>query len=573
MPCILPSTGFDSGWLLLVALAVVVVGVAAAVFGRRRLGKGGALVAVLVLGSLLVAGGQFSPQSASAAEVCPPEAGQAQPGVAFTPGAAGIGDAYFPLDGNGGYDVQHYDLDLAYDPASDELSGTATIDLVATQNLSSFNLDFDTRRADGSDALVIGDVRVGGASAAWSLASTQISKKTGQPAVEGAPPLVKDEQAEPPRTELTVSAGAGIGAGATVEVQVDYAGVPITIQDAFGLAGAVHTDDGMVIVGEPRVAAVWFPSNDQPSDKATMTMSMTVPDGLDVIGNGVLVDETTEGSTSTFVYDMDKPMATYLATAVVGDYDVNTYEQDGITYRDAVAESLDPSEAVTAADLLARNPEILDYLSQVFGPYPFTESGGIAIDIEGLGYALENQTRPIYDTTGINGPNGLDELTIVHELAHQWYGDDVSIASWSDIWLNEGFAGYTEWLWEEHMGTGSSQQHFDELYSTPADDPFWSGAVADPGAANIFNGLVYERGAMALHALRAEVGDDVFTQILRGWASENAGGNVTTAQFEAYASSVSGQDLTELFDTWLHTGGKPAEGASLGCGAGPIARC
>jgi aminopeptidase N len=149
-------------------------------------------------------------------------------------------------------------------------------------------------------------------------------------------------------------------------------------------------------------------------------------------------------------------------------------------------------------------------------------------------------------------------------VAHQWVGDDVALSRWSDIWLNEGFASYAESLYSEASGGDTAQEIFDRGYDRDANSSFWRGIVDDPGPAAIFDGFVYERGAMTLHALRAEVGDAVFFEILRGWAQGNAGGNVTTAQFEAYASQMSGQDLSALFDTWLRSGDKPADRPVVG---------
>ena len=587
--CVLAATGFDSGpMLLIIAVLLLATGSAAwLLLGRRQRGaKAAVFAAVPLLLLALVATGGIAPAPASAAEPCPP--GMSAPvattpsttdpvtpepvtPVDFEPGAAGIGDSYFPLDGNGGYDVQHYDLDLAYAPDTDVLSGTTTVTAIATQNLSAFNLDFDTRDVNGDDAIVISSITVDGVPAAWSLASTQISASTGQPQVEGS----GDDDATPPRTELTIVPPAGIPLGATITTAVTYSGVPIVVADAFGPAGVFPTPTGAVVVGQPRVAATWFPSNDHPSDKATFSTRMTVPTGLKVIGNGRLASQTSAGGLDTFDWEMEKPMATYLATATLGDFDVetNTDPATGITYVDAIDPTLfdrdvDGAPGVKVGDIasqiFATEPEVIDFLSTYFGPYPFSEAGGIAIGYidedtgDDLPYALENQTRPIYPAWAF--PADVDASVVVHELAHQWYGDDLSMNRWSDIWLNEGFSTYAEWLWEEGQGGRTTQQSFDAAYARSGTSSYWQTVVADPGSAGIFAGAVYSRGAMTLQALRNEVGDDDFFAILKGWATENAGTSVSTTQFVDYAESVSGQDLTELFDTWIYTAGKPALG-------------
>jgi aminopeptidase N len=150
------------------------------------------------------------------------------------------------------------------------------------------------------------------------------------------------------------------------------------------------------------------------------------------------------------------------------------------------------------------------------------------------------------------------DFVIVHELAHQWFGDDVALARWQDIWLNEGFATYAEWLWEEHEGRGTPQQIFQTTYNAiDAADPFWSVVIGDPTLDRLFHDAVYVRGAMTLQALRNEVGDDDFFQIIRQWAASKSGGNGTTPQFIALAEQISGQQLDDLFDLWLFTGEKP----------------
>jgi aminopeptidase N len=452
-------------------------------------------------------------------------------GVAGSPGAPGIGDPYYPLDGNGGYDVQHYDLDLRYDPRTDVLSGSAAVVARATQNLSRFDLDFEGLR---------------------------ISSLT----VDGLPASFRRDGGE-----LVITPRHVLRTGSAFTVTVTYAGTPRTIHDVFGASGFFHTDDGALVVGEPDVAATWFPANDHPLDAASFDISMTVPKGLEAISNGVLVGSHSSGRWTTWNWQAREPMATYLLGMAVGQFDVHSYRADGIRFWDALDPDLfrmpadpqhphGPSLGKVATESLARQPEIIRWLSGIAGPYPFSAGGGIVDDFRGLEFALENQTRPIYPTWTFDTPRD-GALDIVHEVGHQWFGDDLRLAGWQHIWLNEGFATYLEWLWREHTGETTVQKIFDHLRAIPAGDPFWKVAPGDPGPAHLFDDAVYDRGAMTLHALRTAVGDRTFFTILRQWAASESGQAVTSARFIALAERVSGRQLDDLFQRWLFTPGKP----------------
>ena len=488
----------------------------------------------IVCGALLVALALFGITAAPA---------EARPGEAFRPGAPGVGDEYFPLAGNGGYDVKHYLLKVSYDPATDRLVGVATITARATQNLSRFNLDLV--------GLTVRSISVNGRSATWSRTDH----------------------------ELQITPSRGLRKGSTFTTVVRYDGVPVTSEIVIGPdfsipSGFIHTDDGVVTAGQPEVAATWYPVNDHPIDKASYTFIVTAPAGLEVVANGRLLGNKRHGSQRTWLWHAAEPMASYLSTVNIGEFDTRRYRtDDGLWMYDAIdpdlfTEPVDPENAASptygeiAQGSLARQDEILDFLAERFGRYPFSTGGGIVDDYEELFFALETQTRPVYSKYFFTSPESGDSV-VVHELAHQWFGDSVAVAEWKHIWLNEGFAQYAEWLWSEEQGLGTAQQIFDETYAAiPADDPFWSVVIGDPGPELLFDNAVYVRGAMAVHALRVEVGDEDFFRILRTWTRLKAGGNGTIPEFIRVAERVSGEQLDDLFQTWLFTGSKPAAGAA-----------
>jgi hypothetical protein len=643
----------------------------------------------------------------------------------FQPGAPGAGDPYFPLDGNGGYDVKHYSLDITYDPETDLLTGIARIRAEATQDLSRFNLDFD--------GLTVRSIRVNRREATWARSGG----------------------------ELTITPHSGLPADEVFVIRVSYDGVPKPVVGALGESGFLHTDDGAVIAGQPHVAATWFPVNDHPSDKAGYSFRITVPEGLEAVANGTLEDKSSSDGRSTWAWEAREPMASYLATATIGEFDLDSYSKDGIRYWDAIdpdlftpveprtgnqyaishraepsykrlghvisvpnegaklsfwinrdtepnwdfvfveAHTVGKNDWTTLGDLnghtsndtgfscpywlglhpflghyqsaqgggcsptgetgkwravsgasdgweqwkvdlsrfagseakvfisyasddfiqpngvfiddivvstgtgttsfeddgntmdgwivpgapetsrnnsndwsvgtvddgpppvgdkvqaaFDRQSEIIDFLSSNFGPYPFSAAGGIVDDLKGVGFALENQTRPIYSKDFFYDRQ-LGDVVVVHELAHQWYGDSLALARWKHIWLNEGFATYAEWLWSEREGLGSAQETFDFFYGIPANDPFWHLSIGDPGPRHLLDFPVYARGAMTLHRLRHAVGDDDFFRILRRWAASQEGGTVGTGQFIALAEQISGKTLDALFQRWLFTATKP----------------
>ncbi|MBN0043839.1 M1 family metallopeptidase [Streptomyces actuosus] len=437
----------------------------------------------------------------------------AGPAAAGTTGGSGAGDPYFPLAGNSGYDVRHYGLTLRYDPGSRRLDGRAVLTARATRDLTRFDLDL---RGLTVTALTVDHVKAG-------------FRRRGQ--------------------ELVVTPRRPVHRGRTFRVTVAYAGTPGPVTDPDGSPdGWIPTDDGAFVAGEPQGAMTWFPGNNHPRDKASYDFTLTVPEGRTAVANGVLLGSRTARGWTTFRWRQTEPMATYLATATIGTFRVHRYTtRDGITVYDAV----DPREAKAAAPVVRQLPSVLEWESRMFGPYPFRAAGSVVDHAPNVGYALETQTRPLYDSAP-------DLSTLVHETAHQWFGDSVSLTSWKDIWLNEGFATYAEWLYAEQHGGRSAQAEFDALLARPASDALWEFPPGDPGSgAHLFGTPVYARGAMALHALRRAVGDRTFRRILRAWATGHRTGHGTTAQFVRLAERESGRHLRGLFRTWLYTPGRP----------------
>lgn len=437
----------------------------------------------------------------------------AGPAAAGTTGASGAGDPYFPLSGNGGYHVGHYDLTLRYDPADRHLDGKAVLTARATQRLTRFDLDLK--------GLKVTSVTVDRGTAAF--------RRDGQ--------------------ELVVTPRHALRAGRQFRVTVAYHGTPKPVTDPDGSAdGWIPTDDGAFVAGEPQGAMTWFPANSHPRDKSSYDFAITVPKGLTAVANGVPLGRRTAHGRTTFRWRETRPMAAYLATATIGKFTVERYTtRDGIQVYNAV----DAREARAAAPVLKKLPSVLAWESKLFGPYPFRAAGSIVDHAPGVGYALETQTRPVYDSAP-------DLSTLVHENAHQWFGDSVSLTAWKDIWLNEGFAAYAEWLYDEQHGGDSAQKTFDALYARPAGAALWAYPPGDPGSGeNLFGTPVYARGAMTLHELRKAVGDKDFFRILRAWAAEHRGGHGTTAQFVRLAERKSGKRLDGLFHTWLYAKGKP----------------
>ncbi|WUO21978.1 M1 family metallopeptidase [Streptomyces sp. NBC_00287] len=426
-----------------------------------------------------------------------------------SPGAPGLGDPYFPKAGNGGYDVSHYALALDYAPDTRRLTGTATITARATQHLSAFDLDLK--------GLTVDDVTVEGERARWD--------REGQ--------------------ELTVRPPEGLDDGETFEVRVRYSGTPRTITDPDGSQeGWLRTESGALALGEPMGSMTWFPGNHHPADKASYDIAVTVPKGLRAVSNGELTGERTRAGRTTFSWRSAEPMAGYVATVAIGAYEIRRSTAGDVPVYTAV----DPGEDGASVDEL---PDVMEWAEYNFGPYPFSSTGVIIAGAGDSDYALETQNRPVF-------PGAPDTELLVHEIAHQWFGNSVTPKTWRDMWLNEGFATYAEWLWAEDQGGDSAQETFEALYDSD-DADLWAFPPAEPpGAEHISDRPVYDRGAMVVHKIRQTVGDDAFYDLVQGWTADRRHGNASTDDFTEYVEQrAPDEDFGRIWADWLYGEGQP----------------
>ena len=340
------------------------------------------------------------------------------PGAAPGAAIAGAGDPYYPDLGNAGYRAEHYTLDLTVDPVHGTLAGTAQIQARTTRPLSSFSLDLA--------GLTVRQVTVGGLPAAASRAPDK----------------------------LVITPAHPIPAGRDFAVTVAYQGTPQPIADPSGdstgasLVGWHHDGDEVYVASETAGARTWYPVNDTPGDKAGYTFRITVPAGYTAVANGLPVARTSAGPATTFTWQSSAPMASYLATLEVGRFvQLTATGPHGLPLLSFAPAGLAAPARLTFAAL----PEMIGYFESVLGPYPFP-AAGVTVVSPAFRWSLETQTRPLYGSPIRTLPPDVAQEGISHELAHQWFGDSLTPARWSDIWLNEGFATYLSWLWLEHQG-------------------------------------------------------------------------------------------------------------------------
>ncbi len=432
--------------------------------------------------------------------------------AAQTPGLPTAGDLYYEDLGNTGYDVQHYTLDMNVSVELNRLDATAEIDAVTTQDLSAFSIDLI--------GLNIATLEIDGEAAEFSRAGRKIFIELPEPLDEGTP--------------------------FTLDVRYFGNPEPISPEAIPFRMGWNNFGEGVYVASEPSGAATFYPVNDHPTDKATYTFIVTVPKDLTVAANGILQATEPVGERMRYTWEASDPMASYLATVHIGEYVIQEdVSESGVRIRNYFPPSV--LEEATAA--FANQADMIDFFESRFGPYPFEVYGSVVIPTS-LGFALETQTLSLY---GIGVSAGFSEGVIAHELAHQWFGNSVSPAQWRDIWLNEGFATYAQLLWVEHtQGTEAFENALRQQYGF-MNTPFFIGQVdvGAPPSDNLFNQAVYVRGALTLHALREEIGDAAFFDLLTVYAERFHDSTATTEDFIELAIEISGEDVDGLIDAWL----------------------
>lgn len=422
-------------------------------------------------------------------------------------------DPYIPGSGNFGYRVSRYELDLDYKVASNRLAGTAVITAVTLASLKTFTLDI-------ADALTVSKVSVNGRRPAHFGTS------------EG---------------KLRIRLDAPLPVGSAMSIVVRYGGSPRPLQSIWGTVGFEELSNGVLVAGQPNGSPSWFPCDDHPSAKASFRITISTDSPYTVVSNGELVSRRIRAAHTDWTFDQPEPTSPYLATMQIGDYQTFELLKTPVPMHVVLPRRL---QANFDHDF-ARQPEMMKLFITLFGAYPLAAGYTVVVTDDELEIPLEAQGVSIFGSNHCDGNRGHERL-IAHELAHQWFGNSVTVRRWRDIWLHEGFACYAEWLWSEHSGGPTAAALAREFHQKLADSR-QDLLLSDPGPRDMFDDRVYKRGALTLHTLRGVIGDERFFALLREWTERYRHSTVVTDDFTGLASSYSDVSLAPLWKAWLYS--------------------
>jgi aminopeptidase N len=426
-------------------------------------------------------------------------------------------DPYLPANGNFGYRVSRYELDLEYKVNANRLSGTATITAATLASLRTFTLDL-------ADPLTVSKVSVNGHRPA------QFRHSGGK---------------------LHVTLSAALPSGAAMSIAVRYSGNPRPIRSLWGEVGFEELTNGALVAGQPNGAASWFPCDDHPSSKASYRIQLSTDNPYRAIANGELVSRRTRAAMTTWVYEQAEPTSTYLITLQIGEYDAHRMAKHPVPMNAAVPQRL---RRKFEHDF-ARQPHMMKLFAKLFGPYPLAAGYTVVVTDDELEIPLEAQGISIFGANHCDGARTAEGL-IAHELAHQWFGNSVTARRWRDIWLHEGFACYAEWLWSEESG-GRSADDWAAHYHQRLKDSRQDLLLSDPGPADMFDDRVYKRGALTLHVLRRAIGDANFFALLQNWTTRRRHATAVTDDFTGLAANYADESLRPLWQAWLYSTAVP----------------
>jgi aminopeptidase N len=422
-------------------------------------------------------------------------------------------DPYIPANGNFGYRVSRYELDLEYKVNINRLSGTATITAATLASLKTFSLDL-------SDALTVSKVSVNGHRPA------SFNRSHGK---------------------LNVTLSSALPAGAAMSITVRYAGTPRPIRTLWGEVGFEELTNGALVAGQPNGAASWFPCDDHPSSKASYRIAISTENPYRAVANGELVSRRTRAAMTTWTYEQAEPTSTYLITLQIGDYETHRLTKTPVQMNAVLPQRLRRDFDYD----FGRQPQMMKLFVKLFGPYPLSTGYTVVVTDDDLEIPLEAQGISIFGANHCDGERTAERL-IAHELAHQWFGNSVTARRWRDIWLHEGFACYAEWLWSEDSG-GRSADEWARYYHGKLAGSRHDLLLADPGPRDMFDDRVYKRGALTLHVLRRTIGDDGFFELLRDWTTRHRHGTAVTDDFTGLAANYANESLRPLWQAWLYS--------------------